>query len=169
MDEAKLLRAKDLAARHLGRRMRSVREIETYLERKGFEPGIIRRLVADFGRVGLLDDRALAEDWARYRVERMPCGRRALRQSLIARRIPRDTIDSVLDEVLASDTERELSRRAASGFLRRLNRLPPEARKQRLYRFLVRRGFSRETITELFEEADIINSFIETPNMINDK
>ncbi len=154
MDEAALLRAKDLAARHLGRRRRSEREIRTYLEGKGFAQDVTGRLIVDFRRVGLLDDRALARDWAEHRLERMPSGRAALRHKLLARRIEERTINEVLDEVYSSGSERELCRRAAAGVRARLDRLPPEKRKRRLYGFLARRGFAREIISEFFEEAD---------------
>ena len=154
MEEARLLRAKDLAARQLGRRMRSERELETYLERKGYGRKIIHRLIADFRRVGLLDDRALARDWAERRLERMPSGRAALHRTLRARGIEERTVSEILDEVYSAESEAELCRRAAAGVLPRLDRLPTEKRRRRLYGFLAQRGFSRDTVCEFLEEWD---------------
>jgi regulatory protein len=154
MDLAELQRAKDLAARHLGRRMRSEREMRMYLERKGFEIGIVSRVIGDFRRVGLLDDRALVRDWTERRLASRPSGRRAVEQSLAARGVEREIISEVLDEVLPSESERDLSRRAAAGYLRRVQNLSTEVRDRRLYRFLLQRGFSHETIAEFFQEMN---------------
>jgi regulatory protein len=154
MDPVELQRAKDLAARHLGRRMRSERELETYLERKGFERDIVARLISDFRRVGLLDDRALVREWTERRLANYPSGRRAVEHKLMARGVEREIITEVLDEVLSSEDERELSRRAAATYLRRVRDLSADVRDRRLYRFLVQRGFSRETITEYFDEME---------------
>ena len=154
MDLVELQRAKDLAARHLGRRMRSERELETYLKRKGFEGDIVARLISDFQRVGLLDDRALVREWTEQRLANHPSGRRAVEHKLATRGVEREIIAEVLDEVLPSEYERELSRRAAATYLRRVRDLSTEVRDRRLYRFLVQRGFSSEIIAEYFNEME---------------
>ena len=152
MDADALARAKDLAAGHLGRRTRSVREMETYLERKGVAAAVRSQVIRDFLRVGLLDDRALARDWVERRTAGSPWGRRALASRLAARGVAADVIAGVLDEMLAGDAEDRLCRRAATERCARLGRVPPAKRRDRLYRYLLGRGFPPETVRDVVED-----------------
>jgi regulatory protein len=154
MDAATLVRAKDLAARHLGRRMRSERETELYLKGKGFAPEIIARVVRDFRRVGLLNDRTMAREFAERRLANRPCGRLAIERELRARGVGERAGAEALEEVYPPELEKEKARSAAAKYGERLRRVQPEARARRLYRFLVGRGFSRETVSEFFEEME---------------
>jgi len=154
MDQTVLLRAKDLAAKHLGRRMRSERELRVYLERKGFGAGVVDRVVRDFRRVGLVNDRALVEEWTERRLANHPCGRPLIERGLLARGLPEETVAEVLDGIGAFRSEANLARRAAEAYLVRLRRLEPEAQRKRLYRFLLGRGFSQETATGFVDEIE---------------
>jgi regulatory protein len=155
MDEDVLRRAKDLAARHLGRRMRSEREVGGHLAKKGFEPDVIVRVLEDFRRVGLVDDRALVLEWTERELPRAPAGRRAVEARLRARGVAPGVLGEVLDGIFSREAETELGRKAAERYAPRLKRLPEGARKQRLYRFLMARGFSAETAADLVAETDL--------------
>lgn len=154
MDAETLARAKDLAAKHLGRRMRSERELEAYLEQKGLGPAVVARVIRDFRRVGLIDDRVMARDWAERHLARQPSGRRAVEERLLARGVRGEIVDEVLGEIYAGESERELALRALRGHLARVKHLVPDARRRRLFRFLIQRGFSEEIVSEFFEEMD---------------
>ncbi|MCK4546094.1 MAG: regulatory protein RecX [Candidatus Eisenbacteria sp.] len=155
MDRTTLQRAKDLAAKHLGRRMRSEREIEMYLGGKGFDTDTITQVVCDFRRVGLLDDRALIRNWADRRLALRPSGRLALERKLAARGIDEEVLAQELDDIYATVSEDDLCEKAAAGCLRRIGNLPAAKRRGKLYRFLLQRGFSRSVITEFLEEMDV--------------
>ena len=131
MDSPSLVRAKDVAAKHLGRRMRSELEIERFLELKGFTSEVITRVLQDFRRVGLLDDRAMARDYMERRLAKRPCGRLAVERELLARGVAAETAAEVLGDVYPWEAEREGARTAAARYAERLKALGPEDRARR--------------------------------------
>lgn len=154
MDSFSLVRAKDAAAKHLGRRMRSEQEIERFLELKGFASDIIARVLRDFRRVGLLDDRVMARDFTERRLAKRPCGRLAIERELLTRGVAAETVADVLGDAYPRESERDVARSAAARYQERLTERRPEVRTRRLYRFLVQRGFTPETLSDLFEETE---------------
>ncbi len=67
-------RATEAAARHLGARPRSTREIEEYLRGKGFMPEAVNAAVTRLTERGYLDDAAFAKWYAENRAEFRPRG-----------------------------------------------------------------------------------------------
>jgi regulatory protein len=139
--------AKQQAYRFLAYRNRTSSELRERLQRRGYSRTIVdevlRLLVSD----GYLDDRKLAFDWARYRLQAKPLGRRRLAWELLRRGVPSETVEEVLREVYREIDEVALAAQAAR---KRLGsgaapRLPRE--RQRYARYLFSLGFDTDTIT----------------------
>ncbi|MFA6110924.1 MAG: RecX family transcriptional regulator, partial [Candidatus Latescibacterota bacterium] len=65
-------RARDAGLAFLAGRARSIHEMRQTLVQKGFAAEIGEQAIAEFVRLGLLDDRKLARDLVELRLERQP-------------------------------------------------------------------------------------------------
>lgn len=140
-----LRRAKEALYRLLGYRARSESELRGRLRRKQFAEPVIDRALADLRQQGLVDDRQFAEAWVSNRLSTGRAGRTRLAWELRARGIERQ----VAEESLAQISEAEEFPFALEVAERRYERLrgeEPEALRRKLASFLMRRGFSYDTI-----------------------
>lgn len=144
------------AAKALGRRPLTVRELTDHLRRRGFDEAAVEEAVAALSADGHLDDAALAEHYLEARAGRLLHG---------PARMVRELVDRGVDEAVARRAwqaliddgrvdPRDLLRRALE------RRLPagaePADRKavRRVYNALLRAGFeASEVMTALFPHS----------------
>ena len=141
-------RAIDRAVRLLARRPYSRAEIRRNLESKEIAPAVIDNALARLERMGDVDDRAFALYWIENRERFRPRGPRALRYELRQKGIPESMINEVLDGLDPASSARQ----AAEDKARRLRGLAPEAFRERLGAFLVRRGFEYDVVREVVDQ-----------------
>ena len=132
--------AEESLVRKLRARSLSISEARQALRGAGLDGGAISDVIEDFGRRGYLDDAALAGVLVRSGVERKGQGRVALSRALAQRGIPREVIDSALEELPDDDDERALE--FARTKARSMTRLDPDAALRRLVGQLSRRGYN---------------------------
>ena len=72
----------DVALTYLGTRMRSEREMLTYLKKKEYTPDEINQTMERLKGYGYIDDLAFAKELIRCKTALRPMGRRALQQAL---------------------------------------------------------------------------------------
>jgi len=128
----------------LSYRPRSRREMELRLRRAGAPDGAIARVLANLERLGLLDDAAFADAWARYRLSRAGASRLALAGELRSRGVPAPVAAATVDRHLPPELEREEALRLATARAPHYRRLSPDVTARRLFALLLRRGFGRE-------------------------
>jgi regulatory protein len=154
--------ALDIAAHFLGTRPRTRRELELRLRRSGTTDEVIAATLARLEAMGLVDDVAFARWWAEQRDRHAPRGRRMVEAELRQRGVPPELIEALRGEELAEpafDAEAipgSEAERAAVALARHLKGrpIPDEARAvQRLGAFLMRRGFSPETVRATLRAA----------------
>jgi regulatory protein len=146
--------AMEIAARFLGTRPRTRRELQLRLQRAGATEEVIDGAFERLERPGYVDDIAFARWWAEQRDRHAPRGRRLVEAELRQHGVPREVLEELRGEELAKpsldteglpDTE---DGRADAALDRHLRGRPvpddPRAR-QRLGLYLVRRGFDPET------------------------
>jgi regulatory protein len=139
-------RAKQQAYRLLAYRNRTSSELRDRLQRRGYTLAIIDEVLRQLASDGYLDDHRLALDWARYRLQAKPLGRRRLASELRRRGVPSESVEEVLREVYQEFDEVKLAERAAR---KRLGTggLPRSPRdRQRYVRHLLSLGFDTETV-----------------------
>lgn len=110
------------------------------LLKAGFEPDIVEGEITRLTEVRLLDDERFAEDFTRSSVNYRKVGRRSVRAGLMAKGLPRATID----EAVAGLTEESEQARADELALARARRVRSKDRPAAfasLAGFLMRRGF----------------------------
>ncbi len=140
------------AVRLLRYRMRTVAELRGRLETKGHEPSVVRGILARLEDAGLIDDRRFAREWVFQRTAN-GYGRIRILRELKARGVPEEVAEGALREVAGAEAQNQALRKAADKGRRRIcSTAPSEGRmRQRLYAYLLRRGFSRREIREVLD------------------
>ena len=141
-----LQRAKQQAYRLLTYRSQTSSELSERLQQRGYTTTIIGEVLLQLASDGYIDDRRVALDWARYRLQAKPLGRRRLAWELQRRGIPSELLEEVLRDVYSEVDEVILAEQAARKRLRskELPRSPRE--RQRFTRYLMSLGFEADTV-----------------------
>jgi len=129
------------ALRWIQYRDRSKAEIQRNLQRRGVSEEIIDEVMGRLQRSGLIDDGRFARLWVENRNEFRPRSRRALSYELKEKGLDQAEVDGVL--VNFDDSEAAYS--AAHRYAHKLQQLPWQAFRQKLFRHLARRGFDYDT------------------------
>ncbi len=143
-----LASARASAVNYLSYRPRSSREVRDHLTRKGYAEPIARQVVDRLVELRLIDDAAFARMFLRDRLKRGRSGEVLLRQELIGRGIARAIADQALRDTVNPDEQQSAALILARKKLSRA-RPPRESKaalqaRQRLYAYLLRRGFSND-------------------------
>jgi regulatory protein len=154
LEEKIVTRAKNAAYRLLTYRPRSRRELGEKLRDKEFPEELIEAVVDHCARLGYLDDRKFATQWASSRVRLRSFGRRRIERELRGKGVDRETISAALEAVFSPDTELGTAREAAEKKMKTLTSADRETRRRRLAGFLERKGFSFEIIRSVLRETE---------------
>jgi regulatory protein len=149
LEQKELTRAKNTTYRSLAIRPRSRAEIENKLRDKAFPALVIETVMEHLLRLGYIDDRKFAAQWAASRARLRGYGRRRIEQELRQKGVNRETIQEALNEAVPLEDERETARKIAEKKHRTMKSAEPEARKRRLAGFLERKGFPHEIIWDI--------------------
>ena len=144
-------KAKDVVFRMLKLRLHSEYEIRKRLIKKQFESELIDKTIQYFKDIDFIDDRKFAKQWIVARLHK-PFGASRIQFELKTKGID----EEILKEELAFatkdypeiETVTALARKRASVY----DRIPQEKMKQRVYGYLVRRGFSSYAISKAMRE-----------------
>lgn len=139
------------AFRLLAGRAHSEKELRLKLSQKGFSRQAISSALDELKEKGFIDDHAFATAFARQRLLKKPVGKFRLSQELKQKGVDEKVVDSVIDEVYGDTSEEELARKLLQKQKQRYAGLTQQEQKRRLNEFLLRRGFSWETIAEIIE------------------
>jgi regulatory protein len=139
---AEAAEALESAGRLLARRRHTEQELRRRWQGKGFSAAAIERALAQLKRNGAVDDAAFARDWVENRMSFRPRSAAMLRAELRSKGVgPVETAAA-----LAELNEESAARLAAERAARRWRSLEAEGRRRKVYAYLVRRGFTQDTI-----------------------
>jgi regulatory protein len=139
-------RAKRQAYRYLAYRSQTRRELRDRLQGRGYTVEVIDNVLRALEDEGYVDDHKFALNWARYRLQSKPTGRRRLAWELQKRGVPFESVEEVLREVYSEFDEVALAEQAARKRLGS-NEWPCSRReRQRYTRYLFSLGFDADTI-----------------------
>jgi regulatory protein len=144
--------AKHQAYRFLASRARSSHELRNHLCQRGYSSKIIDNVLHELAAEGYIDDRKFALNWARYRLEKKPLGRRRLIYDLRRRGITSEVIGEILNQIYSEYDEAALAERA---MLKRFNHkdlLQSVRERERCTRYLMGQGFEPDVITAILSE-----------------
>ncbi|MCK4303936.1 MAG: RecX family transcriptional regulator [Candidatus Eisenbacteria sp.] len=145
--------------RFVGFRERTVRELVTYLRRRGHGARFIEVAVAEAREQGFVDDRRFAEVFLRDRRRLRPVSRRAVLNDLREHGVEIAIAQEALDLSCPPWDDELMAWEAVS---RRWERWHPEVRAQKAAGFLQRRGFDRATASTVLARLSGGRSGIDT-------
>ena len=132
---------KRTALRFRSYRPRSSKEIEEYLQKKGYDERQIQEAIVYLTEHRLLNDEEYARMMCRDKLLLKPIGKQSMKQLLYKKGIEKSIIEAVIAESYTADSEHALALREGERKLKRNARHPAETQKKRVYEHLVRRGY----------------------------
>ena len=153
--------ARAICLRLLTDRARTRTELVTALRRKGVPDDAASTVLDRFAEVGLIDDAAIAENYALVQHRQRGLAAPAVAGKLRQRGLDENTIRTALMSIDAS-SEQAAATALVARKLRTLQHLEPSVQARRLYGLLARRGYSASTastvITTLIPHTDIVRT-----------
>ena len=156
-DAQALQRVKQAAYRLLAYRSQTSNELSERLQQRGYTTTLIAEVLSQLAADGYIDDRRVALDWARYRLQARPMGRRRLAWELQRRGLNSELLEEVLRQVYSEFDEAMLAEQAARKRLRskEVPRSPRE--RQRFIRYLMSLGFEGNTVAATLAMLDALD------------
>ena len=133
-------------------RQRSEKEVREYFRIKSKEQIsqlAIDALVETLKKKGMVNDLEFARSWAESRLKKY--GPRRVKQELYQKGIDRETVESIMYQVLSIKSEEEVARETLEKKLRVWKSLEPLEFKKKATEFLMRKGFEYEVVKGIVE------------------
>lgn len=146
-------RAKEKALRLLSYRSRSVEELKKRLRERNFSERTVDRVIQDFLRVGLLDDKKFASSYVHSRMTQRPIGKRLLKRELLDKGIAHELAEEAVEEVYGVRSELEVATDLIQSRIRHYKGEEKKKAQKKLSDFLLRRGFNWDVITTVLQEG----------------
>ena len=128
-------------------RPRSERELYARLKKKKFDESVIKDTLSFLKEKSFLDDNYFARAWIDSRLKK-PFGLRRIAQELRQKGIDKEIILAQIETSRKGYHEEEVVLGLAQERWGKLKGLEPKKSKQRIFGYLLRRGFSPEVIIE---------------------
>jgi regulatory protein len=141
------------AIRLLTYKPRAVKELrERLLEKLWADEKTVDEVIEKLSSYGYLDDGRLAVDLASSKLRQKPVGKIRLRQTLIRKKLDKETIDKALEQTFVDMPEAELIDRAIESRLKTRGKPKTREEAKKLFDFLMRRGFNYELVREKMQQ-----------------
>jgi regulatory protein len=139
----------DAALGALDRKERTAHELALWLKGRGFAMDEIEAALRRLFETEVLDDERFARRYAEDKRELSGWGSERIREALLDRGVPIDTIEGVL----ALDSHGDQLDRAREILIRRARPLDDDADRQRALEYLARRGYDYEIAYQAVRSA----------------
>lgn len=143
--EETCFKAKQCVYRLLNFRFRSEFEIREKLKNKEFDTACINKVVDYFKKLELIDDQKFTHSWITSRLKK-PFGLRRIRMELNRKGIDQAIIDAQCAAFDVELDEEAIVIEAARRRSGKYKNIDEQKKRQRLYGYLSRRGFSAQSI-----------------------
>lgn len=145
--------AKNYVYRLLKVRLRSEKEVRDKLSQKGFSEPTADEAVGYFKAIDLINDRQFARKWIASRLSRnKPFGIRRIGFELKEKGIEPELMKEELAQATADYSEADVAARLAKRQAEKYRGVPREKMKQRVYGYLMRRGFNSAAVFKALRE-----------------
>jgi regulatory protein len=141
-------RAREAALRLLRVRPRTEMELRRRFKRNGVDARTADRIVRDLKQEGLVDDRTFARLWIEEKIAKGDCGRMRIENDLISKGIDRESVIEEIDRSFSGAKELEVAKGLALKRLMRGGGGSSSAVRNKVYAYLLRRGFASDVATE---------------------
>ena len=146
-----LKKARATIFRLLKIRLRSEQEIRDKLKLKHFPAKVIEETIGYFQDLTLIDDRQFAQNWIASRLKK-PFGTHRIRLELKTKGIDKDILEDELKKATLECPEFDIVMQLAQKQGSKYRDAPKEKIQQRLYQYLLRRGFSTATVMKVIKK-----------------
>ncbi len=144
-----LTTAKNCCYRLLEFRPRSEREIRERLRKKDFPEDIISESIEQLKKLNYINDQEFAFSWIKDRIVR-PFGLKRIAFQLKQKGIAQEIIEQAINKIKEDYCETEVIEKIAQDKFKKLaTKTDPLKTKQRVYSFLLRRGFPPDIVLEV--------------------
>jgi regulatory protein len=129
-------------------RPRSEKEIRERLGRKNFSESIIEKTVQFLTEKKFINDRIFAEAWIDFRISKL-FGIRRIKRELHGKGIEARIIDESIVRIQKDYSEEDIVEQSARERLEKLKGIDRIKAKNRVYAYLLRRGFTSSVVLEV--------------------
>ena len=137
----------------LSYRPRCEKELSDWFKRKGVGERTKNLVLRKLKKLNLLDDKNFAKWWIEQRISFRPRGARLIKLELLKKGISREAIERLFEEINIDFSEEKRAKKAAEKKFKSLKNLTRPKQKEKLSQFLLRRGFSWETIRKVLDDV----------------
>jgi len=152
--EEQYVQAKQRALDYLAHKPRTEEEVRRKLRQEDAPEPVIEDVVARLHELSYLDDEAYATDYVRNRFASKKYGPVRIRRELVERGVDRHVADRAVADLFEDEDPVAAAREHAEKRWSRLADEEPRRRKQKLYRYLRRRGFTSDTIYPILDDLE---------------
>ncbi len=147
-DEDEKLQIKELSFRLLTRRQHSILELKRKLALKKFSPENVEIIISELLERNYLDDKKFAEKYTDEKLKNNKSGLVKIKAELFKKGIEKRIVDEVLSKFLNSNLIIENALQIAMYKMKSTlySKAEPKKKKEKLFRFLVSKGYSSEII-----------------------
>jgi regulatory protein len=144
--------AKRIALAYLNYRARSEKEIRERLQKEDIPEAVILRTFDFLREYKMIDDEAWSKSFVNDKLMRKPVSSKQLAFGLKQKGVAKDVIEETISKLNANETDESRAMKAAEKRWPRILKSESDTRKQKqkLYTFLAGRGFSFDTINEVY-------------------
>jgi regulatory protein len=146
-EERDFQKAKELAINYISYRPRSSKEVRSHLILKGYSFSLADQVVNYLEESDYLNDKEFAEKWYLSRLNKGSYGPLLILKELIEKGIPPEDCHCLKERLYPEEREREEALRLIEK--KALNNPMDSHQEKRLYRMLLRRGFSSRLAIEI--------------------
>ena len=147
--------AKQKALDYLAYKPRTETEVRRRLRKRDVSPVVIDEVIARLYKLDYLDDEEYAHDYAHNRFSSKKYGPVRIRRELEERGVDRHLAEAAIDELFAEvDAAAAAWTHAEKRWPRLAGEDDPRRRRQKMYRYLRRRGFTSDTIRPILDELE---------------
>ncbi|MBI5149662.1 MAG: regulatory protein RecX [Candidatus Omnitrophica bacterium] len=132
-------------------RVRSEKEVRDKLRQKGFSEPTADEAVGYFKGIDLINDRLFTQKWITWRLAK-PFGLKRIKLELKEKGIAPELIDEQLADAKSDYAEEEVVSRLAQRRAAKHSGVPREKVKQRVYGYLMRRGFNPAAVFKAIKD-----------------
>lgn len=139
------------ALRFLSFRPRSEKEIRDYLQKKNSDPQTAQKIIDKLKEYNFINDNEFARLWFESRIKLKPRAKRVIKMELKQKGISEELIDEVFENTNSDD--KELALILAEKRVKRYVKEEPQKAKEKMYRFLISKGFNYDTIKDVVDHV----------------
>lgn len=148
----------DRILKFLSFRPRTEKELLDWFGKKNVGEETKKMVWEKLGDLGYINDEEFARWWIEQRISFKPMGRYAIVRELRQKGINQDLIARTLDSLKVQVSEIDLAKKAAEKKVKLWQKLPPLQSRQKMTAFLLRRGFSWETIKKITDKKGLLEN-----------